>query len=179
MGCRRRAIAARKNCVCLSCDKAFFVKPCELKRADKRSVGLFCSLKCKAREMVHRHKPLYHKSGKREDLENRYFRSSWEANYARYLNWLISRGHIERWEYEVDTFEFPVKHGTMFYTPDFKVFEKGSVVYHEIKGWMDAKSITRMTRMAKYYPHIKVLMIDASQYRALAKTAGRFIENWE
>jgi hypothetical protein len=118
--------------------------------------------------------------GKRADLEDRYFRSSWEANYCRYLNWLISIGEIIKWEYEVDTFEFPVKKGNRFYTPDFKVYEKGNIiVYHEIKGYMDANSQTKLKRMAKYYPNIKVIVIDSSQYYAIARQVKNFIVGWE
>src|SRR5262245_10205744 len=37
--------------------------------------------------------------GRRPDLDDRYFRSSWEANYARYLNLLVKQGQIVSWEY--------------------------------------------------------------------------------
>lgn len=119
--------------------------------------------------------------GKRDDLGGRYFRSSWEANWARYLNWLISVGEIKTWDYEVDTFEFPrIRRGTRFYTPDFKVVNNDdSIEYHEIKGWMDPKSNTRMKRMAKYYPHVKVILIDTDAYYATARTVRGFIPNWE
>lgn len=121
------------------------------------------------------------KGGKREDLDNRFFRSRWEANYARYLNWMVKRGEIERWEYETVTFEFPqVKRGTRFYTPDFKIFNKdGSHEFHEVKGYMDAKSITRHTRMARYFPHEKLVMIDKAFYLSLAKEMSRLIPGWE
>lgn len=39
------------------------------------------------------------KGGIRPDL-GRYFRSAWEANIARYLNFLQKHGEIESWEYE-------------------------------------------------------------------------------
>jgi len=63
-----------------------------------------------------------YKAGKRADLGNRFFRSKWEANYARYLEWMKNRGEITDWDYECDTFEFGrIKRGGRFYTPDFKV----------------------------------------------------------
>lgn len=40
------------------------------------------------------------RGGRRADIGPMYFRSAWEANYARYLNWLLARGEIDRWEYE-------------------------------------------------------------------------------
>lgn len=119
--------------------------------------------------------------GKRADLNGRYFRSSWEANYARYLNWLVSIGTIARWEYEVDTFEFKtIKRGTRFYTPDFKVHHHdGTTEYHEVKGWMDRKSATKLKRMAKYYPGVKIIVIDKKQYRAIAAKISTTVPNWE
>lgn len=116
--------------------------------------------------------------GWRADLE-RYFRSTWESNYARYLNWLIDQGEIARWEYEADTFEFPVKRGSRFYTPDFKVVNPdGTYEYHEIKGWMDAQSATKLKRMAKYYPEEVVVVIGKEEYQALKKWR-KLIEDWE
>lgn len=119
--------------------------------------------------------------GKREDLDGLYVRSSWEANYARFLNWLILIGEIKNWEYEVDTFEFyAIKRGSRFYTPDFKVTNKdGSIEYHEVKGWMDQKSQTKLNRMKKYYPKIKLVLIDKDAYRAIEKDVKRFIIFWE
>lgn len=121
------------------------------------------------------------KAGKREDLGGLYVRSSWEANYCRYLNWLIKMGEIKSWEYEPDTFEFEkIKRGSRFYTPDFKIYENdGRIIYHEIKGWMDPKSKTKLKRMAKYYPEIKIILIDKDAYYAIAKQVKNFIPHWE
>lgn len=116
--------------------------------------------------------------GYRADL-GRYFRSRWEANYARYLDWLQHQGVIRDWAYEPDTFEFPVKRGTRFYTPDFRVTERdGRVVYLEVKGWMDPKSATQLKRMAKYYPAVRVIVVDQAAYRAVAQWQ-RLIPGWE
>lgn len=118
--------------------------------------------------------------GKRADLNDVYFRSAWEANYARYLNWLIGVGEIARWEFEPDTFEFPVKRGSKFYTPDFKVFNPdGSVEYHEVKGYMDQRSATKLDRMRRHYPEIKVLLIDKGLYLALSRSVRMLIPGWE
>jgi hypothetical protein len=119
--------------------------------------------------------------GKREDLGGLFVRSSWEANYARYLNWLIEQNEIAAWEYEPDTFWFhEIKRGTRSYTPDFKVINNdGTVEYHEIKGWMDQKSRTALKRMAKYYPDVKLVVIDNDAYHALANDIKGFIQGWE
>ena len=118
--------------------------------------------------------------GMRKDLNDMYFRSAWEANYARYLNWLISVGSIVKWEYEPDTYEFPVKRGNRFYTPDFKIFnDDGSVEYHEIKGYMDQSSRTKLKRMEKYYPEIKLILVDKDAYYNIASVMSAILPEWE
>lgn len=120
------------------------------------------------------------KGGKRSDLGGLYVRSSWEANYARYLNFLQREGSIEHWEYEPDTFEFiGIKRGTRFYTPDFKVFNNDArVEYHEVKGYVSPKHKTQMRRMARYFPNIKVVVIGKEEYWAIAQWRN-LIDNWE
>lgn len=121
------------------------------------------------------------KSGKRADLEGRYFRSSWEANYARYLNFLISLKEITSWLYEADTFEFhSIKRGTRFYTPDFKVtLNNGEVEYHEVKGWKHPKGETALRRMAKFYPEIVICLIDQPVYMGIQKRFKGMLHGWE
>ena len=118
--------------------------------------------------------------GRREDLGGQYFRSMWEANYARYLNWLVEQGEIQEWEYEADTFVFHGEtRGAITYRPDFKVTERdGSVIYHEVKGWMDGPSKTRLRRMKKHYPDVQIVLIGEEEYKALSKWKG-IIPNWE
>ena len=119
------------------------------------------------------------KAGRRDDL-GIYLRSRMEANYARYLKWLVEISEIKSWEYEPDTFEFPVKRGTRFYKPDFKItLTDDSTVYHEVKGWMDAKSKTQLKRMAKYHPDVKIVVIDSDAYKAIARDVKGFIAEWE
>jgi len=76
------------------------------------------------------------KRGKREDLGDIFFRSRWEANYARYLKWLLGHGDIAKWEYEPQTFTFHGEtRGAITYLPDFRVTENsGKMIYHEVKG---------------------------------------------
>lgn len=119
------------------------------------------------------------KSGKRADI-GIFVRSSWEANYARYLNWLVSLKQIKSWQYEEKTFEFPVKKGSKFYTPDFTVINNNaSVEYHEVKGWMDQKSKTKLRRMAKYFPAIKLVLIDEPVYKEIKTKVSKMVANWE
>ena len=106
-----------------------------------------------------------------------YFRSKWEANYALYLDWLIAQKQIKAWEYEADMFMFEqIKLGTRSYRPDFKVFTNdGLFEYHEVKGYMDSKSKTKLKRMAKYYPEVKLILIDKEYYADLKKKIGRML----
>lgn len=110
-----------------------------------------------------------------------YFRSRWEANYARYLEWLKSIGNITRWEHEPETFWFgKVRRGTVSYLPDFRITNSdGSIEYHEVKGWMDARSKTKIKRMAKYHPSVKLVVIDSKCYKKLANQIKGCINGWE
>jgi hypothetical protein len=104
-----------------------------------------------------------------------FFRSKWEANYALYLDFLIDCKEIIKWEFEPDTFMFgKIKLGIRSYTPDFKVFNNNSShEYHEVKGYMDSKSKTKLKRFAKYYPDEKLILIDGPQYNLLKKQIGK------
>lgn len=121
------------------------------------------------------------KAGKREDLGGLYLRSSWEANYARYLNLLVERGKIDHWDYEPVCFEFTkIKKGNRYYTPDFRVWAiDGSYVWHEVKGWMDRPSKTKLTRFARYFPDEKLVLIDGPVYRDVATKVSHLIPGWE
>lgn len=109
-----------------------------------------------------------------------YYRSQWELNYARYLEMLKNLGEIAEWEHEPETFWFEgVKRGTVSYLPDFRVTENnGSIAYHEVKGWMDDKSKTKIKRMAKYHPDVKLVVIDSKAYKALARQVKGLVDGW-
>lgn len=111
----------------------------------------------------------------------KYYRSMWEANYARYLEWLRERGEIQFWEHEPTTFWFDgIKRGVMSYKPDFRVIEKdGRAVWHEVKGWMDARSKTTLSRMKKYHPSEVVIVIDGPQIKAIDRKVSHLILGWE
>ncbi len=110
-----------------------------------------------------------------------YMRSIWERNYARYLQWLKEKKEIIEWEYEPKIFIFnTIQFGNRSYKPDFKVTENnGSYRWHEVKGWMDKPSQTKLKRMAKYYPDEKIIIIDKDQYYALKRQIQSFISDWE
>lgn len=111
----------------------------------------------------------------------KYYRSKWESNYAYYLQWLKDKGEILDWKHEPKVFWFEgVKRGTVSYLPDFLVIEKnGKEAYHEVKGWMDDRSKTKIRRMAKYHPKVTLIVIDKKAYESLRKTVSKIVPGWE
>ncbi|UOF90815.1 hypothetical protein LSG31_00585 [Fodinisporobacter ferrooxydans] len=119
-------------------------------------------------------------SGFRDDI-GMYVRSRWEANVARYLNFLKDQKKIYKWEYEPDTFWFEkIKRGTRSYTPDFKIWdtEDSDSYYWEVKGYMDQKSRTKLDRMKKYFPNVRIELICKKEYKEICKFSGLII-GWE
>lgn len=113
--------------------------------------------------------------------KKKFYRSRWEANYARYLEFIREQGLIAKWEHEPETFWFEkIKRGTRSYLPDFRVTRlDGSIYYVEVKGYMDDRSKTKLKRMKKYHPTVELELVPAKAYKALAKTASKLIKNWE
>ena len=108
-----------------------------------------------------------------------WMKSKWERNYSFYLEWLVSLGEIQDWEYEPDEFEFPIKRGTRFYKPDFRITNNdGSVEYHEVKGYWTQKATTQVKRFRKYYPEIRLVIIGKDEYEAIAEKSA-LIPGWE
>jgi len=91
-----------------------------------------------------------------------YFRSGWEVKVAMYFQMLQEGLQIAKWEYEPQTFWFlEIKRGCRSYKPDFKVTElDGSHYWVEVKGYLDAKSKTKIKRFHKYYPNEKLIILD-------------------
>jgi len=105
-----------------------------------------------------------------------FYRSTWEVVYARYLEFLKLNKQIEDWNYETKTFWFEkIRRGVRSFLPDFEVTNlNGTIEYHEVKGWMDQKSKTKLSRMKTYYPEIKVILIDESAYKEIKKWERMF-----
>lgn len=109
-----------------------------------------------------------------------YFRSRWEANYGRYLQWLVEQRQISSWEHEPKTFWFPIKRGCVSYLPDFKVTNlDGSFYWVEVKGYYDPKSLTKIRRFRKYFPDEKLTVIDKVWYSRAGKKISGLIPGWE
>lgn len=90
-----------------------------------------------------------------------YFRSKVEVRVATQLEALQKGLKIKNWEYEPQTFWFDaIKRGVRCYKPDFKVTRlDGSHFWIEVKGYMDAKSKTKLKRFKKYYPAEELILI--------------------
>ncbi len=106
------------------------------------------------------------------------FRSTWEINYAFYLEWLVKQGEIKKWEYEPrPRYYFYAKDGHPLdngYLPDFKVTRSDNSFYLvEIKGYK--QGTMKLKRMAKHYPEIEIELVDAKEYNALKKKLGRLL----
>ena len=110
-----------------------------------------------------------------------FFRSKWEANFGRYLEWQKQNQIIQEWFHEPQTFWFGgIKRGCVSYLPDFKVlFKDGSHEWIEVKGFMDAKSRTKIKRFRKYYPDQPLRIISSKWYKANRKKLALIIPDWE
>jgi len=99
------------------------------------------------------------------------FRSKMEAHIYQYLRWLCDKGQLANLEYEPMKYHFPFSGGSNSYTPDFGCWDnwKHEQLYFEVKGYMDAKSKTKLRRMKIHYPKIHIEVIDKKAYKAIIK----------
>jgi hypothetical protein len=109
-----------------------------------------------------------------------FYRSRWEYRYALYLQLMKTNGYIQDWFHEPHTFYFEgIKRGTNNYKPDFKViFPNGNEEWYEVKGYMDAKSKTKIKRMSKYFPDIVLTIIDKEWFKKNGKVLKNIIKEW-
>lgn len=134
------------------------------------------------------------------------YRSKAEANFAAYLDWLRSIREIQDWAYEPVEFWFtpnppPVRKGkrkraTAWNNPahlgltgisrgrttavlDFSVTtNQGPGYYIEVKGYLDKRSKTLLDRVRRYFPGMRVDVVDSKQMRALARQVGEIVPGW-
>jgi hypothetical protein len=86
------------------------------------------------------------------------FKSRWELSYAKHLD-------VQNldWEYELKKF---ILDGYI-YTPDFRVQMEHGVEYHEVKGWLDARTIRRIKAFVSKYPKETLRIIGPAEMVAL------------
>jgi len=87
-----------------------------------------------------------------------YSKSKKEVVYAKMLEAKKVAGKIVDWAYEPQTFYFEgEKRGPVNYKPDYSVTENdGTVTWHEVKGWMDQRSKSKIKKFKKYFPELKL-----------------------
>ena len=121
-----------------------------------------------------------HKGWFEIDGKRMYLKSNWERRYCLYLSFMKKYNHIVDYWYEPETFWFDgIKRGTNNYKPDFKVqFPSGNFEFFEVKGFMDSKSLTKIKRMAKYHPDVKLRVIDKIWFQANQGILKKVIHNW-
>jgi hypothetical protein len=110
------------------------------------------------------HKQFWAKIGDKEPI---YFRSSWEYYYAIFLEKLRKENKIIDWKHEPKCYWFEdIKRGVRSYLPDFCVLHlNNQEEWAEVKGYYDSKSKTKMKRMAKYHPDVKIRLVGADWFK--------------
>ena len=103
--------------------------------------------------------------------QKHFFRSSWEVVYAQYLQSQLEEKQILLWEFEPQIFQFfDTANGVRSYVPDFRVTKlDGCIEFHEVKGWMDKKSVIKLEKMKLEYPNIVLKLIRKKEYDQLPK----------
>jgi hypothetical protein len=120
------------------------------------------------------------KTGARIDIGPTVFRSCWEADWARQLEFWRRAGLVKRWEYEPDSFALPFKAKPKRYLPDFKVYWAGSLVeYHEVKGVADARARRNAIGMRRFHPDVRVRRIGIDCIREMRREMAAHIPNLE
>lgn len=110
-----------------------------------------------------------------------YFRSKAEYRFACYLEWRKTIQNILDWAYEPKTFWFEgIKRGCVSYKPDFLVIElDGRHHWVEVKGYMDAKSKTKIKRFAKYFPQEKLEVVTSSWFTRNKSKLKGLVPGWD
>jgi hypothetical protein len=112
------------------------------------------------------------KRGTKKDI-GIYCRSTFEANYIRFLKWINIK-----YEYEGKNCIFKLSNGSSytcdFYFPEIKTFL-------ELKGYMRPESIKKYEIFKKEYPYIKwnILMQDSKEWKNIVINYSKKIPNFE
>jgi hypothetical protein len=107
------------------------------------------------------------KHGIRDDL-GIYFRSSWEANFARYLNYLG-----KKWSYEPQSFRL---NSGKRYVPDFWVEDDNA--FYEVKGLWVGSAKQKVEDFIAEYEH-RLILLDVERYKEISRKYSKLISCWE
>ncbi len=158
--------------VCPQCKKEFVFKKC-LNNTTKHKDKIFCSRECQCRFLFFYSNYASHNrgnSGKRLDLNNQFFRSTWEANFARICN-----EYNTEWLYESERFWLPELKS--FYHPDFFLPEVN--LYVEITGMMTERKLLKLQYFQKNYPEKVILHITQEDWRQYFAQFKPLVKEWE
>lgn len=187
---RKDKAGIKEHRKCLNCLKEFI----EYKNCDKK----FCSHKCyqqffsknglrsgeksplfgkkgknwigKNRKLVHTNLYSSSRKGFREDLNNQFFRSAWEANFARLCNYFGTK-----WEYEEH--KFFLEKIEQFYIPDFYLPEINTFV--EITGQETPYKNKKINMFIESFPEYNFIhIIDKDWYKKFSPLK-HIIPQWE
>ena len=110
-------------------------------------------------------------AGGADDIPGGRYRSAWERNVARVLQFMVQAGTLKEWTYEPRRYEFPqIKRGVnMSYLPDFEIVEPdGTTRLVEVKGQLDSNSRTKLNRFRRGYPELWAGMLFVVRFDARA-----------
>lgn len=160
---------------CAYCNKDMILTKGYIKKHNKKGFkNFYCSKECSGFDKKGEKRPNISKSliehnkkygwsqvtwrgGIRKDLEH-YFRSSWEANYARILNYLD-----KNWSYEPETFVLNIDGKKTTYTPDFYLSDED--VWVEVKGfWRNDLSKKKYDVFSETH---NTILVDEEKYLEL------------
>lgn len=108
--------------------------------------------------------------GFRLDLNGNY-RSSWEANLARILNYLQVPFEFEKQGFDV---EFDSR--GYYYLPDFFLSDNKII---EVKGFWNTDSRNKVKAFSETHPEYELLIIDGDMYTTLSQMYAKQIPQWE
>ncbi|MBS3938778.1 MAG: hypothetical protein KGZ50_09455 [Peptococcaceae bacterium] len=98
------------------------------------------------------------------------FRSSWEANFARILNFKQIP-----WKYEPQMFSLKLEQHSTVYMPDFHLPDIG---YVELKGKWDAAGLRKVMLFRQQYPDLPLYTIDGDMMMSLDELYSTKVPGW-
>jgi transposase-like protein/AraC-like DNA-binding protein len=108
--------------------------------------------------------------GHRADLNNQYFRSNWEANFARILEY-------NNIKYEYEKHRFFLESMQRYYVPDFYLPDTDTWI--EIKGYWIEDAKDKFEFFKKENPDKNIKLIDKKPYKELEEKYKKILANWE
>ena len=151
-------------------------------KTERKTMGKVLSIKtCGDKDKVISYRRMYV-----SDFNNAVIKcdSNYEYDYALYLDYLLANKKIKYWFRNSTRLPFSkaisYRNRTQYtYTPDFWIItNKGQLELHEVKGWMNDRSIEILKQLKKDYKDLKTVFIDRKEMIKLQKTYRLIIKDW-